>query len=131
MVMIFFGDNMSHIIMIKMSLKIKDKEKVLQALTRMGLKVSMEHKVTDYYGNVTTIKNGVVTFELNGRWFTIDDQGNLIGDTYGMGDLPINTAKFAVLLGAALQNGKVKRIERIGDGWQADVEERETAKFSE
>jgi hypothetical protein len=122
---------MSHIITINLSLKISDKQAVLQALTKMGIKVSAEHKVSDYYGKVTTVKDGVITFNIKDRWFTLDKNGNLIGDTYGLGELPINTIKFAVLLAATMKNGgRVKRVEMIGDGWTADVEDTSEEKFA-
>jgi hypothetical protein len=122
---------MSHIITINLSLKISDKQAVLQALTKMGIKVSAEHKVSDYYGKVTTVKDGVITFNIKDRWFTLDKNGNLIGDTYGLGELPINTIKFAVLLAATMKNGgRVKRVEMIGDGWTADVEDTNEEKFA-
>jgi len=122
---------MSHIITLNLSLKISDKQAVLQALNKMGVKVSAEHKVSDYYGKVTTVNNGLITFNVKGRWFTLDKNGNLIGDTYGLGELQVNTIKFAVLLAATMKNGgRVKKVEMVGDGWTADVEDREEEKFA-
>ena len=122
---------MSHIITLNLSLKISDKQAVLQALNKMGVKVSAEHKVSDYYGKVTTVNDGLITFNVKGRWFTLDKNGNLIGDTYGLGELPVNTIKFAVLLAATMKNGgRVKKVEMVGDGWTADVEDREEEKFA-
>jgi len=121
----------SHIVKINLSLKISDKQAVLQALNKMGVKVSAEHKVSDYYGKVTAVNDGLITFNVKGRWFTLDKNGNLIGDTYGLGELPMNTIKFAVLLAATMKNGgRVKKVEMIGDGWTADVEDREEEKFA-
>jgi len=122
---------MSHIVTLNLSLKISDKQAVLQALNKMGVKVSAVHKVSDYYGKVTTVNDGLITFNVKDRWFTLDKNGNLIGDTYGLGELPINTIKFAVLLAATMKNGgRVKKVEMIGDGWTADVEDREEEKFA-
>jgi len=122
---------MSHIITLNLSLKITDKQAVLQALSKMGVKVSAEHKVSDYYGKVTHVNDGLITFNVKGRWFTLDKNGNLIGDTYGLGELPVNTIKFAVLLAATMKNGgRVKKVEMVGDGWTADVEDREEEKFA-
>ena len=132
MVLNFFrGEGMSHIVKINLSLNINDKQAVLQALTKMGVKVSSEHKVSDYYGKVTTVSDGLISFNIKGRWFTLDKNGNLIGDTYGLGELPINTIKFAVLLAATMKNGgRVKKVEMIGDGWTADVEDTMEEKFA-
>ena len=122
---------MSHIITLNLSLKISDKQAVLQALNKMGVKVSAVHKVSDYYGKVTAVNDGLITFNVKGRWFTLDKNGNLIGDTYGLGELPVNTIKFAVLLATTMKNGgRVKKVEMVGDGWTADVEDREEEKFA-
>jgi len=122
---------MSHIVTLNLSLKISDKQAVLQALNKMGVKVSAVHKVSDYYGKVTTVNDGLITFNVKDRWFTLDRNGNLIGDTYGLGELPINTIKFAVLLAATMKHGgRVKKVEMIGDGWTADVEDRDEEKFA-
>jgi len=59
---------MSHIVKINLSLNINDKQAVLQALTKMGVKLSSEHKVSDYYGKVTTVSDGLISFNVPILW---------------------------------------------------------------